>query len=235
MIFLQPTIEAKLSAALGAAVKFGQLKVSALLGTVTAENMTIAGESPDRPMLSVRRITAQLSVSKALLGQISIKEMVIEGPQLTLTPKFRPPAPPSGRGSGKFEAQSIRINQGSITFQKDSHMISIEQISGAITQHAGNIEFNASIGRFAGIGAAEVLGRIAGDDWSMIPSFAASAEVRFAEGLSLSLKSSRLADWQVAIGVTGSVNLQKVLSVLAVPLLAKIEMTANIGPPPPGR
>jgi uncharacterized protein involved in outer membrane biogenesis len=241
MNFLQPTIEAKLSAALGAEVKFGQMKLSLRSRKFIAENMTVAGESPDRPMLTVRRISAQLSAAKALLGQISIKEVLIEGPQLLLTRKFRPPPP--GRGSGKFEARTIRVEQATVAFQKDSRVVSAEQISAAITRHAGDIEFNATIGQFAGLGAAEIVGTFAAEDWSMIPHSAASAELRFADGLTLSLKSPRLADWQLAIAVTGSVDLQKFLAVLPFQLplpfplssLPKIGLTADITLLPPAR
>lgn len=227
MNFLQPTIEAKLSAALGASVKFGSMKISPLSGTFVAENMVVAGESPDRPLLTIRRISAQLSVPKALLGQIAIKEMLIESPELTLNPKTRPPRPPS-EPPGKFEAQSIRIDQGKISFQNGAHEITAADISAELKQQGGNIEFNATVGQFANLGQAQAFGRIATDDLAKVPDSAASADIRFAEGLHISLKSSRLADRRAEVAIDGNLDIAKLLSALPVALPLPIEFNKPI-------
>ncbi|HEY1922848.1 MAG TPA: AsmA family protein, partial [Tepidisphaeraceae bacterium] len=85
MKFVQDTIEKKLSQLLNRQVTFERLSVSLLSGQVEAEGMMVAGDEPNRPLLSVTRISAKIAIAKALAGQISIKSLVIEGPALNLT------------------------------------------------------------------------------------------------------------------------------------------------------
>ncbi len=51
----QERIEKKLSTLLGTRVTFQRLKISPLAGRLDAEGMTVGGEEPDRPLLSVAR------------------------------------------------------------------------------------------------------------------------------------------------------------------------------------
>jgi uncharacterized protein involved in outer membrane biogenesis len=149
MKFLQDSIERKLSQLLGRRVSFERFNVSPLAGQVEAEGMTVAGDEANRPLLSVGRISAKISVAKALAGQIVIKSMEIERPLLNLSRLSdgsfdfpRPPKRPDAGGeedksdSWQLEAQSIRLIAGTI-FLGES--IATQKISGELKRSDSGI------------------------------------------------------------------------------------------------
>jgi uncharacterized protein involved in outer membrane biogenesis len=183
MKFLQQSIEKKLSSLLGANVTFGRLKISALSGRLEAENMTVAGDTPDRPLLTIRGIEAQIAVAKALAGQIVVKSLVIDGPEIFLIrredgslniPK-RPVKFASDAGQEstdesagwQFEAQSILVRDGRIRFQRDSKVAGVESINCELKCQDGQID----------MAAIELRGTVEMNDWlSALPP--AMANVR---------------------------------------------------------
>ena len=46
--------------------------------------MTVAGDDPGRPVLTIRRVRAEISVARALKKEIVIKSLSIEGPVLSI-------------------------------------------------------------------------------------------------------------------------------------------------------
>jgi len=150
MKFVQDTIENKLSQLLGRRVSFERLNISPLSGQIDAEGMTVAGDEPNRPLLSVARISAKVAIAKALAGQIVIKSLVIEGPTVNLIRRSdgsmniprRGKSPAVGGEQEKadgwqLEAQSIRVANGRITFEDllgKSGIALAEQINGEVTQ-----------------------------------------------------------------------------------------------------
>jgi uncharacterized protein involved in outer membrane biogenesis len=153
MKFLQDTIEKKLSQLLGRRVSFEQLNISPLSGQIDAEGMTVAGDEPNQPLLSIFRISAKIAMAKALAGQIVIKSLVIDGPTLNVIRHRdgsmnipRPGKRPNTGGeedktdAWQLEAQSIRVSNGRITFHdllSDSGNVSADQINGEITELRG--------------------------------------------------------------------------------------------------
>jgi uncharacterized protein involved in outer membrane biogenesis len=148
----QQPIEERLSNLLGAKVTFGWLKISPLSGRLEAENMIAAGDTPDQPLLTIRRIEAQIAVTKALAGQIVVKSLLIEGPELFLIrredgslniPK-RPPKFASDDDeestAWQFEAQSVRVKDGRIRFQRDSQIAVVEAINCDLKCRNGQID-----------------------------------------------------------------------------------------------
>jgi uncharacterized protein involved in outer membrane biogenesis len=149
MKFLQDTIEKKLSQLLGRRVSFEQLNISPLSGQIDAEGMTVAGDEPNQPLLSVLRISAKIAMAKALAGQIVVKSLVIDGPTLNLIRRRdgsinipRPGKRPITGGEDdktdawQLEAQSIRVSNGRITFHDlltESGIVSADQINGEVT------------------------------------------------------------------------------------------------------
>jgi uncharacterized protein involved in outer membrane biogenesis len=143
MKFIQQRIEKKLTALFGANVSFERMKISPFAGKVEAENMTVAGESPDQPLLTIRRIEGQIAVAKALAGQISVKMLVVEGPEVFLMRRpdgslSIPPRPvrfaaesesESESRDWEFDAESIRVFDGRIRFQRDSTIAAVEGIN----------------------------------------------------------------------------------------------------------
>jgi uncharacterized protein involved in outer membrane biogenesis len=153
MKFLQQPIEKKLSNLLGAKVTFERLKISPLTGKLEAEAMVIAGERADRPMVKVRRMDAQIAVAKALKGQIVVKSLLVEGPEILLVRGedggLRIPKLPAGvvpkeaeeDGSGwEFAAQSIQVIEGSFCFENGSQVMRMSGISGNFKLRDGRVD-----------------------------------------------------------------------------------------------
>jgi hypothetical protein len=94
MNMLQPMIEKKLSEILGSPVRFDRMKFSIMGGSVEAEGMTvapkavagkaIAGNSPTRPLLKIGHVYAEMSITKALSGQIAVKKVRITDGEILL-------------------------------------------------------------------------------------------------------------------------------------------------------
>jgi uncharacterized protein involved in outer membrane biogenesis len=214
MNFLLPKIEAKLSEMLGSEVRFRKLKVSPHAGALIAENMTVAGPSPGRPILTVQRITAKIAIAKALRGQIAIKEMLIESPELFLDSKIPRPKS-SSPPSGSFPAETIRVENGKLTWQSGDFVTTAEEINAEFRQEGGGIGFTASIAEFARLGRAQVNGQIATDDLARLFDSPASADLHFEPGLHISLKFSRLSDPRPFVSIEGPLDIPKILSALS--------------------
>src|SRR5215217_4492473 len=81
--FLQQSLEGRASAALGIPVRCGEVTVSAARGTLDSRNITIGDTDP--PLLSVHRLSAELSAADTLEPRINIASLVLEGPVLHLS------------------------------------------------------------------------------------------------------------------------------------------------------
>ena len=131
MRFLRRPLQRKLSQLLGAEVTFERLDVSLVGGSIDAEGLVVAGSSPDAPpLLTVRRLRAEISMSKALGKEIVVKSLTLERPELNITgpvPRAAPPRPPppvaegedaedpeAGAAAWRLEAQKVLVVDGSI-------------------------------------------------------------------------------------------------------------------------
>jgi uncharacterized protein involved in outer membrane biogenesis len=176
MKFLQQPIEKKLSALIGAKVTFERLNISPLSGRLEAENMIVAGDAPDQPLLTIRRIDAQIAVTRALAGEIVVKSLVVEGPEIFLARRSDgslniPPRPPKFAADPddeskpwQFEAQSIRVRDGKIRFQRNTHVAGVDGI---------NCEFKCQDGKID-MAAIELRGKVDVDSWlsALMPALA---------------------------------------------------------------
>src|SRR5688572_2773146 len=84
MGLLQHPVQRKLSALIGAEVTFEKLNVSLLGGSLDAYGVTVAGDDPSLPVLTIKRVRAELSLAKALKKEIVIKSLTIEWPILSI-------------------------------------------------------------------------------------------------------------------------------------------------------
>jgi hypothetical protein len=84
MGLLQQPVQAKLSKLIGAEVRFDNLSVSLLGGSIEARGVTVAGDDPAQPVLTVRRLRAEISVPRALKREIVIKSLTIEAPVVSI-------------------------------------------------------------------------------------------------------------------------------------------------------
>ena len=134
MRFLRRPLQRKLSQLLGAEVTFERLDVSLVGGAIDAEGLVVAGSSPDAPpLLTVRRLRAAISVSKALGKEIIVKSLTLERPELYLAAPVpraesprRPPAVVEGDDaedaetaatSWRLEAQKVLVVDGAVRFR----------------------------------------------------------------------------------------------------------------------
>lgn len=213
MKILQEPIERKLSRLLGRRVTFQRLNVSPLAGRLDAEGMTIAGEEPDPPLLSVAHISATIAVTKALAGQFVIKSLQIDGPTISLIRRgdgsFNLPHRDAANaesdedkaGGWRLEAPSIRIASARVSFEDRTdgsvHRASAEQINGELNLLAGRLDFHFSVGSVGRrdpaveFGPLELSGQTGG-----VKDFANSplrAQLQFADGFRLSIDSPSLS------------------------------------------
>ena len=92
---------------LGADVTFEKLNFSLLAGTVEAQGVTVAGHNPAVPVLTVRRLRAEIALGAAMKKHFVVKSLTLEAPVVTLArgadgrlnlpTRFRPtdaPSPP---------------------------------------------------------------------------------------------------------------------------------------------
>ena len=115
MKLAQPLIERKLSALLGAEVKFDQFKVSLLSASIEVTGVKI-GDG-----ISAARGVANISLGRALKGEIIVKSITIEKPNIDIAalPK-RPPRPPSEK---KKKDESIEEEKTRWTFDIEKLLI----------------------------------------------------------------------------------------------------------------
>ena len=112
MTLLRGVIQRKLSAALGAVVEMGDLRVSPIKGTVDALDVSVtAGRAV---ALRVPRIKADVSFSRALHKEIAIKSVVLERPVLRVVQgedgTLRlPAAQKSGNGNHGWTSELGRV------------------------------------------------------------------------------------------------------------------------------
>jgi uncharacterized protein involved in outer membrane biogenesis len=86
MGILKSAIERKLSAALGARVTFEKLNFSLMSKSVEAFGVVVVtGRGDSSPLLTVRRVKAEVSVAAAFKKEIVVKSLAVEGPVVMLT------------------------------------------------------------------------------------------------------------------------------------------------------
>lgn len=234
MKFIKQTIEKKLSSLLGAEVTFGDFKVSPLLGKVEATNLRIAGDEPGRPLLTVRRMDAKVAVAKILSGELEIKSLVVEQPEVFFkrrddgsfnlprrAPTIGPKSGEKGETQWHLEAQSIRVVGGRFDFEHGSYRSTAEEISGEMKCHAGVIQGSLRIGTLGRrdvpveFGSAEVTGEI--HDESALTGLVDApfkAEWRFASGLCLSVECPALSSRSATVELHGPLDVKRWQAVL---------------------
>jgi uncharacterized protein involved in outer membrane biogenesis len=232
MKFLQQPIEKKLSSLLGAKVTFQRLKISPLAGKLEAERMIVAGDSPDQPLLTVGRIEAQIAVTRALAGQLVVKSLVIERPEIFLNrqaielfkKRARVPKPAAQTDEDavawQFEAQSIRIEGGQIRFEEEGYVVAAGPVRGELGCQDGKTMITAtivSIGRRdqpVELGPVEIVGRIDAADPTEFAAAPVHLALKLADGVHVSVESANLSLGRVVLGLQGKIDINRYQSAL---------------------
>jgi uncharacterized protein involved in outer membrane biogenesis len=240
MGMIQQTIQKTLSRLLGADVKFERLKWSPLSGRVEAEGMTVWPEGFEAPLLQIRRIGAEVSVAKALKGQIAIKSLAIEAPVasiirrgdgMTNLPRRPARSPPSSSGEQsagpgrEMEAQSISITGGQIHVHDQTggspYHASVEGIEATWRQQGKEIQLTVtarSSGRqdqAAALGAIQLTGRFANaSSLARASQSPLEAELKFTGGPTAKISSPSLASRRVSLELQGPVDLPVLMAMV---------------------
>jgi uncharacterized protein involved in outer membrane biogenesis len=168
MGLLRGQFERRLSSMLGADVRFEKLNISLLGGTLDVEGITVSspGEGAT-PLLTVKRVRAEVSIAAALKKEFVVKSLTIEKPvltvvrdangQLNLPPKLSDTsatprqtsdatsdtrASEDGGGSWKLDAKRVLVVDGEVHYREASgYHASLERLLAELKQVAGGFEF----------------------------------------------------------------------------------------------
>jgi uncharacterized protein involved in outer membrane biogenesis len=247
--FLKQVIENKASVLLGTSVTFGDLSVSPLLGRLEATDVTIAGDEPGRPLLTIRRMDGRVSISRLMAGEFEIRSLVVEYPVVFLRHKangsFNLPrsAPVAGaedkpKKDWKLEAQSIRVVGGVFQFQRDNYSAVAEKITGEMKCHRGMITGSLQIGSLGRrdvrveLGAADVSGEIHDETISTgLADAPFRAQWKFANGLELSVDCPSLSARRATVELHGPLDVKQWRAVLPDNLLPQALTVLNFAGP----
>jgi uncharacterized protein involved in outer membrane biogenesis len=166
MRLIREQVEKRMSAMLGAEVSFEKLNLSLLAGTIDAQGVKIQTGTADPPLLTVRRLKAEVSLAAALKKELVIRSLTIENPvvylsrsadgQLNLPQK---PASDTSRqttdrttdtnateeqpSSWRFEAKKVLVVDGRFTFRDENtgYHVLIEPVLVELKESGGGFEF----------------------------------------------------------------------------------------------
>jgi AsmA protein len=112
----RPTLETRLSAGLGRAVKLGNLRLSIMSGSLVADNLSIAGDPAfsTTPFLVARKVSIGVEMRPLILHrQVHVRSIEIEAPQIHLV-----------EGSnGQWNFSSLSHNAASLTSKSASKAV----------------------------------------------------------------------------------------------------------------
>ncbi len=101
---------------LGTDVTFEKLNFSLLGGSVEAQGVTVAGDDPSAPFLTIRRVRAEIALGAAIKKQFVIKSLTIEKPvvvivrdadgKLNLPRRFQPDDAPASQAASDTGGQT---------------------------------------------------------------------------------------------------------------------------------
>ncbi|MGB7156833.1 MAG: AsmA family protein [Tepidisphaeraceae bacterium] len=172
MRFLKEPVERKLSAALGARVSIEKLNLSLLGSSLDVSGITVLAHGAAEPLLTVRRVKADVAMGAILRKEVSIKSIVIEGPVLTIVrqpdgstnlptrdaadtraPSITQPQGPDdddAPSAWNVAAAKVQLFDGSIHFRDGAYHASAQRVIGELLQKPDGIHVTLlaqSIGR----------------------------------------------------------------------------------------
>jgi uncharacterized protein involved in outer membrane biogenesis len=167
MRLVRQQVEKRLSAMLGAEVTFEKLNFSLLSGTIDAQGVTITvGRTGPQPLLTIRRLKAEVSIGAAFKKELVVNALTIEKPvvhlsrdldgQLNLPKKpvtdtlrqtantpTDSDASEDSSSSWRFEAKKLLVVDGELHFSdaNTGYRATIEPILADVKQANGGFEF----------------------------------------------------------------------------------------------
>lgn len=158
MSFIQTLIERKLSGAMNATTTLGSFSFNPITGSLEGAGMKVAGERFAVPILTVEKISAKLSVKRALKQEIVFTSLSIEKPVFSVMVRSdgvsnlsRSAAKSSGApekgGTWEFECDRIDVTDASVHFRHFGHenyQLAVEGLTGALASEGNDVRIDFS-------------------------------------------------------------------------------------------
>lgn len=77
-------IQRKLSALLGGEVSFDRLSISPLRGCIDAHGVSVAGDDPAAPVLTVEHVRAEVAIAALLKGEVVVRSFTVTRPAVSI-------------------------------------------------------------------------------------------------------------------------------------------------------
>lgn len=219
MAILQPVIERKLSALLGADVSFENLNLSLLAGSIEVIGLK-AGD-----FVTVVRVVAKVSATKALKGEIVVKSVTIERPVIEVE---KLPKRVAKRGGGpapaaiadgdddktrwKMDVEKLLVVDGQINIKPG---MSVKKLLLELKRAGDGYGVTMLADSALGLGQLKGTGTISNvPDLAAIMNAAASATLELGDIGKLKVQTPRLASKSFDVSFDGHIDLPRILKLL---------------------
>jgi uncharacterized protein involved in outer membrane biogenesis len=231
MAIIQPAIERKLSALLGVPIKFEKLSVSLLGGSIEATGVT-AGD-----FLTIAKVRADVAVTRALKGEIVVKSLTIERPEVVIKPRAKRVAnevenerKPAARDNDdddgdrtrwRFDVEKLLLLDGSIELRLENYELASPRVLVQLTRQGDGYSVTLLAERVArqdrqmDVGEVGITGRIDGaSDLLAIADAAASLEIRIGDLATIHYDTPRVRALRGDVKFSGAFELSRLLDLL---------------------
>jgi hypothetical protein len=239
MSFIRQLIERKISGALGASVTMGDFRFSPMSGTIEALALKVAAERFATPFLTIDRLEAKVVVTRALKGEIVVRNMTIERPSFVyairgdgstnMAKKVRAtneaivPKEGAAGGTWEFDAEKILVVRGRAEFRdarKDNYTLSIEGIDATLAPEGNDLALTLlaeSVGRrdrISELGALKLLGKLVGGGFRNFTSSALTSRASLGDAIVIETTSTLIVNRIFDVVIAGSMKLATIASLL---------------------
>jgi hypothetical protein len=233
MAIVQGVIERKLSALLGAKVTFQKFNVSLFTGTIEAAGVAV-GDDEERPLLTIVLVHAEISIKRALKGEIVVKSVTVEKPAFTVIrwgdgtsnlPRTTSPnsdVPADDKTTWKFDVEKLFIIDGQVTLRLGTYELLSPRVLMELNRFGGT-DYSLTIlaedvrrrDQEAIIGTVGVTGRITNAaDLTTISEAGMEADLTIGDWGVVTFKTPRIRSLQGEIELRGRITLQQLIALL---------------------
>jgi hypothetical protein len=234
MAIIQSAVERKLSALLGAKVTFQKFHVSPFTGTIEAAGVSI-GDDEERPLLTIVLVRAEISIKRALKGEIVVKSVTVERPVVTAIrwsdgtsnlprtiSRMSDAPPPDDKTTWKLDVEKLFIIDGQVSLRLGTYELASQRVLMELHRFGGtdySLTFLAEDVRRrdqeAMIGTVGVTGRITNAaDLTTISEAGMEADLTIGDWGVVTFKTPRIRSLQGEIELRGRITLQQLIALL---------------------
>jgi hypothetical protein len=235
---LEDKVSTALETALGLRVSFDRLDIS-LSGSVDATNVRVTGRDDAPPLLTVARVKAQLAVTRLLSGEISVKSIVVERPDIRVVlgesekanlpakllerrknpagDKQQPSEKPDDKKGWELDIEKVVISDGRVLFrwgEGPDDAVSAEAIVAELSQSGADRPFTLVVDSLsrgkASVQGIRVTGRLTGaDDLMAVGAAGVEATAEIANLLKITAASGSIAGGTVAVTASAAADAKR--------------------------